>query len=271
MIPKSCGTFFNGFSELKDYSYNSSSTNLVAIVKIFMYCTFVIPVSVYVLSAICDRFVYNEDLSEQDQRVDTKAQESFFNQKMVYNESPSMQPLQIAYPASAISYAYSNCSPSMKSPSTNGAEPKGLLKNGEGIRKKLMFQVYKASLWVEKQSHDPRTVISSEAPKSIRLEMLRDVPGEKISEAITEGFNSNSKSQMSALSGRLQRLNSKFPSMKQGDTVQLTYTPGKGTAVSVQGEVKETIEGKDFADALFSVWLGNKPVQEDLKTSLLGG
>lgn len=31
------------------------------------------------------------------------------------------------------------------------------------------------------------------------------------------------------------------------------------------------MEGKDFADALFSVWLGANPVQEDLKRALLKG
>jgi hypothetical protein len=31
------------------------------------------------------------------------------------------------------------------------------------------------------------------------------------------------------------------------------------------------IEGRDFADALLAVWLGPVPVQEDLKTALLGG
>jgi hypothetical protein len=32
-----------------------------------------------------------------------------------------------------------------------------------------------------------------------------------------------------------------------------------------------TIEGKDFSDALFLVWLGAKPPTEDLKKGLLGG
>ena len=31
------------------------------------------------------------------------------------------------------------------------------------------------------------------------------------------------------------------------------------------------IEGRDFADALFAVWLGPNPVQDDLKKALLAG
>ena len=39
----------------------------------------------------------------------------------------------------------------------------------------------------------------------------------------------------------------------------------------MRGQDKEmTIPGKDFADALFSAWLGTKPVNATLKLELLG-
>jgi hypothetical protein len=70
--------------------------------------------------------------------------------------------------------------------------------------------------------------------------------------------------------GRLGKFSAMF-SVKEGDQIVMTYLPGKGTAVSVKGTEKGVIEGKDFADALFAVWLGNNPVQEDLKKALLTG
>jgi hypothetical protein len=62
-----------------------------------------------------------------------------------------------------------------------------------------------------------------------------------------------------------------FPAVVEGDQIVLTYVPGKGTSVSAKGQAKGVIEGKDFSDALLSVWLGGNPVQEDLKKALLGG
>jgi hypothetical protein len=62
-----------------------------------------------------------------------------------------------------------------------------------------------------------------------------------------------------------------IPNVEKGDEIVLTYVPGKGTVVSAKNAEKGVIEGKDFADALFSVWLGPEPVQADLKTALLGG
>jgi hypothetical protein len=62
-----------------------------------------------------------------------------------------------------------------------------------------------------------------------------------------------------------------IPDVEKGDQILMTYVPGKGTVVSAKGTEKGVVEGKDFSDALFSVWLGANPVQTDLKKALLGG
>jgi hypothetical protein len=100
--------------------------------------------------------------------------------------------------------------------------------------------------------------------------MLRNLAGSELSEAIAEAFWKNSKGPRSGLEPRLQKLTAWMPSVVTGDLIILTYAPGKGTIVAAKGEQKGVIEGKDFADALFSVWLGEDPVQSDLKKALLG-
>jgi hypothetical protein len=271
ILPKSSGNYFNGFSELRNYNCNSGITTLCAVIKIVTYCTIVLPASVYILSSICDRFTYPQELSQQAKKVDSHVKESNYNRKEAYSSQPS--PYFCASNLVPAGYAPKpkvEGTACMQIDTLGSTEPKTLYKNGAGIRKVFAgcVEVYNASLWVEKPSQDANKLISTDAPKSIKLEMLRNVPGDKISGAIVEGFKSNSSSQMDELSERLLKM--KFPTMDQGDVVQMTYLPGKGTTVSVRGDVKETIEGKDFADALFSVWLGEKPVQTDLKTALLG-
>ena len=61
-----------------------------------------------------------------------------------------------------------------------------------------------------------------------------------------------------------------IPDVKEGDELAFNWVPDKGVQVLVRGTERGTIEGRDFADALFSVWLGPNPVQEDLKKALLG-
>jgi hypothetical protein len=74
-----------------------------------------------------------------------------------------------------------------------------------------------------------------------------------------------------ALKARLDKFNAMIPDVKEGDQIEMTYVAGKGTIVTAKGTEKGVIEGKDFADALFSVWLGPNPVQEDLKKAVLKG
>lgn len=141
---------------------------------------------------------------------------------------------------------------------------------GAGIRNKWFFNVYVGALYAEKPTFNAGNLIKSEQVKQMSLHLLRDVGKEKIVESIREGFEKQSKDQMPALQGRLDELAAAVPDLKKGDTLSLTYVPDKGVVVG--GAAKETvIPGKDFADALFSVWLGPDPVDADLKRKLLGG
>ena len=159
----------------------------------------------------------------------------------------------------------------VKLPDTVSVDGKALKLNGAGIRKKLIVKVYVAALYVETPSKDAATLVSSTQAKSMRLHMLRSVEGPKISGAIVEGFENNSAAAMPQLKPRLDQLAKLIPDVKEGEEIALTWIPDKGTQVSVRGTTTGTIEGRDFADALFSVWLGPNPVQADLKQALTGG
>jgi len=155
-------------------------------------------------------------------------------------------------------------------PDTVSQDEKTLSLIGAGIRNKWMFNVYVGALYAEKPTFNAANLIKSEQIKRMDLHLLRDVGKDKIVESIREGFEKQSKAQMPALQGRLDQLAAAVPDLKKGDTLSLTYIPDKGVVVG--GAAKETvIPGKDFADALFSVWLGPDPVDGDLKRKLLGG
>ena len=158
----------------------------------------------------------------------------------------------------------------VKMPDAATIEGKAVKLNGAGLRKKVVFKVYVAGLYLETTGKDAAKVISSDQVKSMQLHILRGLKGSQVAEAISEGFEHNSKAQMGALKARLDKLNAMIPDVVEGDLIVLTYAPGKGTVVSAKGVEKGVIEGKDFADALFAVWLGANPVQDDLKAALLG-
>jgi hypothetical protein len=154
---------------------------------------------------------------------------------------------------------------------TVDVEGKTLKLNGAGLRKKAFFKVYVAGLYVETPSKDAATLISSNQIKSMRLHILRNLKGSQITDAIEDGFERNSKAALPQLKPRLEKLATMIPDVAEGDTIYLSWVPDEGIQVTVRGTNVGKIEGRDFADALFSVWLGPNPVQEDLKKGLLGG
>jgi Chalcone isomerase-like len=158
----------------------------------------------------------------------------------------------------------------VKVPDTMTADGNMLKLNGAGIRKKAIFKVYVAGLYVENPSKDASALLSSSEAKQMHLWMLRDIKGANVSGAIADGFQLNSKAALPQLQPRLDQLAKMIPDMKEGDQMSLTFVPDKGTVVNVRGTDVGTIEGRDFADALFAVWLGPNPVQDDLKQALLG-
>ncbi|MCA1582312.1 MAG: chalcone isomerase family protein [Acidobacteria bacterium] len=173
--------------------------------------------------------------------------------------------------AASIATAAAPAAAGVTMPDTVTVEGKTLKLNGMGLRTKVVFKVYVAGLYLETPSKDAAAILAADEVKSMRLAVLRSLKGSQVMEAIEEGFEKNSKAQMPALKPKLDRLGKIVPNVEKGDDIVLTYVPGKGTVVTAKGAEKGVIEGKDFADALFSVWLGANPIQEDLKKELLKG
>ncbi|OYW06213.1 MAG: hypothetical protein B7X11_01230 [Acidobacteria bacterium 37-65-4] len=93
---------------------------------------------------------------------------------------------------------------------------------------------------------------------------------DKIIEGWDEGFKNNSGDKVAALKAQIDKFNGFWSDMKSGDVAVLTYDPATGTKVEIKGKDMGTIEGKEFAQALFAIWLGPKPPTEGLKKGLLG-
>ncbi len=60
------------------------------------------------------------------------------------------------------------------------------------------------------------------------------------------------------------------PDVKEGETVTFAYMPGTGTTLRVGDRDLGAFDGKGFADAVLSMWLGAKPPSENLKKGLGG-
>ena len=144
--------------------------------------------------------------------------------------------------------------------------------SGAGLRKRVFFQVYAIGLYVRDRKADP---ISQPGPKRVQIHMLRDVGADQFIDALSDGIKENhSEAEAKALEPRVKELGATMAEIKQakkGMTIALDWN-GTATQVLVDGKpAGRPIQGEDFYRALLRIWLGDKPVQEDLKKALLGG
>jgi hypothetical protein len=152
---------------------------------------------------------------------------------------------------------------------------KPLSLNGAGLRTRFFFKVYAIGLYLPEKKRDAGEVLAQPGPKRIALRMLRDVGADTFSEALVEGLKANhSEADYRALEPRVKQLEAIMAQVKEakkGMAIALDWTGG-ATRVSIDGRpAGEPIAGEDFYRALLRIWLGEHPVQDDVKQGLLGG
>jgi long-chain acyl-CoA synthetase len=148
-----------------------------------------------------------------------------------------------------------------------------LVLNGAGIRTKLVFKVYVAGLYVPAKASSVAAVLEK-APRRIQLTLMRDVSAEEFVEALVDGIKANTTAaELAAAKAGIDQLSAigkALGQVKEKDVVTLDFVDG-GTKMAVNGAAKGTIPGEAFNRALLKIWLGDNPVQADLKKAMLGG
>ncbi len=155
-------------------------------------------------------------------------------------------------------------------PDTTQVGGKTLVLNGLGLRTKFMVKVYVAGLYLEQKSSDPDAIIKADAPKQLVMKFVHSASKSQMADAFTESFNDNTPDAAKAMKGDIDRLLDALEPVKPGDEMVFTYLPGTGTTLAINGKEKLTIAGPAFAQVIFSVWLGPKPPNADLKKGMLG-
>ncbi|MEW9899718.1 chalcone isomerase family protein [Chitinivorax sp. PXF-14] len=151
-----------------------------------------------------------------------------------------------------------------------------LVLNGAGVRSKFgLAKVYVAGLYVSAKTKDADAVVNAKQQRRVQLVMKRDVDADKMLEAFKEGITANtSATELTALQPKIAKLEAIFKAVREvreGDIINLDFAADGATKITVRNQPKEVIPGADLSSALLRIWLGSKPVQDDLKKSLLEG
>jgi hypothetical protein len=145
---------------------------------------------------------------------------------------------------------------------------------GTGLRTKtiLKVKVYAIGLYVadaalptlkDKAGADLyRELVWGDFPKEVHLRLVRDVSASQMQEAIRDALEKADKE-------KTDRFVSYFTDIKNGEEYVLRWTPGGTLETLAKGAPRPPIVDKTFAAAVFAIWLGDEPVQDDIKRDLV--
>jgi hypothetical protein len=107
-----------------------------------------------------------------------------------------------------------------------------------------------------------RELVNGDFKKKVVMKFLRDVSTEQIRDAFRDSLKgAGSKTEMWL---------AYFNEIRSGQECVIGWTPGAGLETRVAGVEKPAMNDKAFAAAVFGIWLGDKPIQEEVKRDLAG-
>jgi len=140
---------------------------------------------------------------------------------------------------------------------------------GTGLLRYWGFKAYTGALYLEKGAAVDEVL--SDRAKRLELEYFRAIKGEDFGPATDKFIAKNvDATTYKRLRPQIHYHNSLYEDVQPGDRYSLTYIPGRGTELALNGEPKGMIEGPEFAAAVFSIWLGSTPINNSFKNQLLG-
>ena len=144
------------------------------------------------------------------------------------------------------------------------------LRNAALLRYLKFIKAYVAALYLPEgvKADD----VLADVPKRLELSYLVSIKGPDFHKGAAPVLERNqTPAELARLRGRLDRINAAYKDVTPGDRYSLTYLPGRGTELALNGTPLIVIEGADFAAAYFGIWLGREPIDEKLKRDLLKG
>ena len=136
---------------------------------------------------------------------------------------------------------------------------------GKARMKVLFWNVYDAQLYA------PGGRWSGDGSYALSLTYLRDLYGEKIAERSIQEMRKQGFSDESTLERWFELLASIIPDVSDQNTIVGVADAQANTRFYLDGELIGEIREPDFTRAFFSIWLGERTSEPELRDQLLGG
>jgi hypothetical protein len=157
-------------------------------------------------------------------------------------------------------------------PDTLQAGEQTLQLNGLGVRNKFIFELYVAGLYLTEKSSDAGAIIQSTDAMAIRLHIISPkVTSNKMSKATRQGFSKSTGGNVKTIATEIEQFLGGFSDkIVVGDVFEFINIPDQGVSVLKNGSEQAIITSAEFKQALFGIWLSNRPVKARLRDQMLG-
>ena len=145
--------------------------------------------------------------------------------------------------------------------------------NGAGVRTVKLFVIpvkaYVGAFYSPAPIATWDALLASPGPLELTFTFLQSVGKAQVIESWQAQMQTSMTYKYAGLENDRQKFVSMFGAITKGDQQKLQFV-GTNTLIYDSGNLKGTIEGRDFQKALLSVWFGSNPVTPELKNALLG-
>ncbi len=141
---------------------------------------------------------------------------------------------------------------------------------GTALLRYLYFiEAYTGALYLPETADSSRAL--DDIPRHLVLEYRVAISADDFAKATEKKIkDSVSESVFQRLVPKIAALNQLYKDVVPKDRYALTYIPGKGTMLSLNGTSLGAIEGAAFSRAVFSIWIGDNPIDKGFRDKLLG-
>ncbi|MDD9301945.1 MAG: chalcone isomerase family protein [Desulfobacter sp.] len=143
------------------------------------------------------------------------------------------------------------------------------LKGTSLLRYLIFIKAYTGALYLPKGVDGSQAL--GDVPKRLELEYRVAISSDDFAEATRAKIEESVDAALfDRLLPKINALNRLYKNVEPGDRYALTYTPGQGTRLTYNGLALGTIDGSDFAKALFGIWIGANLIDAAFRDDLLG-
>ena len=137
------------------------------------------------------------------------------------------------------------------------------------LRVGYIFRVYWAALHVGENAATAEVL--TDVPKRLEINYLRNISAADLVAAGDDALRRQvAPETLAALQPRIDEINGWYRDVKAGDRYTLTYVPGHGSELALNGTALGVIPGADFASAYFGIWLDPRTDYKDFQARITG-